>query len=74
MDTLRSSLKSMSLKGKTGDKSKLDSDFAPATAPAPEPLDTEPAPLGPPVRLAVIGAGQRGSASQVPSVPANVGV
>lgn len=56
MDTIRSSLKNLSLKGKP----KPGSDFAPATAPVPEPLEKEPEPTGPPVRLAVIGAGQRG--------------
>ncbi|KAG9090479.1 hypothetical protein FS749_000509 [Ceratobasidium sp. UAMH 11750] len=55
MDSIRNSLKNISLKGKP----KLPPDFAP-TAPAPEPLEKEPEPVGPPVRLAIIGAGQRG--------------
>ncbi|QRV85526.1 oxidoreductase family, NAD-binding rossmann fold protein [Ceratobasidium sp. AG-Ba] len=56
MDTIRSSLKNLGLKNKP----KVAPDFAPSTAPAPEPLEQEPEPIGPPVRLAVIGAGQRG--------------
>ncbi|KAF8594682.1 NAD(P)-binding protein [Ceratobasidium sp. AG-I] len=60
MDTIRSSLKNLSSKGKTDNKSKQYSEFAPATAPVSKPVDAEAPPLGPPVRLAVIGAGQRG--------------
>ncbi|KAG9123368.1 hypothetical protein FRC07_015026 [Ceratobasidium sp. 392] len=56
MDSIRNSLKNITLKGKP----KLAPDFAPATAPVAEPLEKEPEPVGPPVRLAVIGAGQRG--------------
>lgn len=66
MDILRSSLKNISLKGSRGTQ---DPDFAPATIPAPEPFDEAAAPLGPPVRLAVIGAGQRGRVGHVSFFP-----
>ncbi|KAL5637413.1 hypothetical protein ACGC1H_003990 [Rhizoctonia solani] len=53
MDSLRNKLGLMG-------KPKLPADFAPAVEPAPHPIVEEPPPIGPPVRLAVIGAGQRG--------------
>ncbi|KAG8736529.1 hypothetical protein FRC10_009215 [Ceratobasidium sp. 414] len=56
MDSIRNSLKNIGLKGKP----KVPPDFAPTTVPAPDPLEKEPEPIGPPVRLAVVGAGQRG--------------
>ncbi|EUC62940.1 streptomycin biosynthesis protein StrI [Rhizoctonia solani AG-3 Rhs1AP] len=53
MDSLRNKLGLMG-------KPKLPADFVPAVEPAPHPIVEEQPPNGPPVRLAVIGAGQRG--------------
>ncbi|CAE6446421.1 unnamed protein product [Rhizoctonia solani] len=58
MDSLRKTIKSIGLAGKSS--AKPDPDFAPATEPIQNQILQERPPIGPPVRLAVIGAGQRG--------------
>ncbi|CEL61280.1 putative oxidoreductase YjhC OS=Escherichia coli (strain K12) GN=yjhC PE=3 SV=2 [Rhizoctonia solani AG-1 IB] len=57
MDSIRKTMKSI-VAGKSS--AKLDPDFAPATEPVQNQIEEERPPIGPPVRLAVVGAGQRG--------------
>jgi hypothetical protein len=60
MDSIRKTMKSI-VAGKSS--AKLDPDFAPATEPVQNQIEEERPPIGPPVRLAVVGAGQRGRVS-----------
>ncbi|KAB5589393.1 Oxidoreductase [Ceratobasidium theobromae] len=60
MDTLRNTFKHVSLKSKSSRHSGQVAPAPPTTATRENPYGSEPPLVGPPVRLAVIGAGQRG--------------